>query len=592
MVGSAMNNINKQYDLVVVGMGTAGAISSICAAKKGLKVLGVEYLSNVGGVGTVGGIRWYYYGSQGGYYETINSETLALQKKLYYEEINEHCSDLKGHLLEKAAISSGVEITFKTTVVDVYKENNKVIGLKLLKEGKFIDVFFKVVIDCTGDAVVALLSGCKTTAGRSVDGAYNPFSNVIITTTGKRNGAYNADSGYVDQYNNAELSQTIIQSLKESLNFYQKENREKKMLCNAKIFGVREGRKIVGEENLTLKDFLAGKKTEKPVFYSFTNLDTHTRQIAFEEEIAQEWFMCCQLWAEFVSVGIPAGALIPKDMDGLLVAGRSLAVDYSLASAVRMRRDMEKCGEVAAEMAILAINNNTSLKDVDTAQLQDILLKSQCLSEENNVGLLEKYKNITIEEILSDFATDNASVALWKARTFDISIESHLISGLTSENKVYAKNCASALALRGNNLGLNILRTAVKNRDPYISYCKYGYSFSFGIKSIYYLGKLADKDSVDMLVDILKGKGGYGELIRVAQGEFDSEEDLKFQYVSNALVALKRICEKHKDIKPQVDKQVREIFNGGNKYFSTLKANSFKLYDATEQILNYVKKFF
>ena len=45
---------DEKYDICVVGLGTAGAIALIAAAKKGLKVLGIEKTNYLGGVGTGG----------------------------------------------------------------------------------------------------------------------------------------------------------------------------------------------------------------------------------------------------------------------------------------------------------------------------------------------------------------------------------------------------------------------------------------------------------------------------------------------------------------------------------------------------------
>ena len=58
----------ESYDLVVVGLGTAGAFSLITAGREGLNVLGVEQLNGMGGTGTLGAIAGYYFGAEGGLY--------------------------------------------------------------------------------------------------------------------------------------------------------------------------------------------------------------------------------------------------------------------------------------------------------------------------------------------------------------------------------------------------------------------------------------------------------------------------------------------------------------------------------------------
>ena len=65
---------DESYDLIVVGLGTAGAISLIAAGREGLKVLGVEQLYGMGGTGTIGAITGYYFGALGGLYKEMDEK--------------------------------------------------------------------------------------------------------------------------------------------------------------------------------------------------------------------------------------------------------------------------------------------------------------------------------------------------------------------------------------------------------------------------------------------------------------------------------------------------------------------------------------
>ena len=56
-----------EYDVVVVGGGTAGAPAGIGAGRRGAKTLLVEYLYGLGGVGTLGMIGKYWYGNRVGF---------------------------------------------------------------------------------------------------------------------------------------------------------------------------------------------------------------------------------------------------------------------------------------------------------------------------------------------------------------------------------------------------------------------------------------------------------------------------------------------------------------------------------------------
>ena len=61
-----------EYDIIIAGLGTAGAIAASVASEKGLKVLGIDTLSMQGGSGTAGGVLGYYFGFKGGVYREID----------------------------------------------------------------------------------------------------------------------------------------------------------------------------------------------------------------------------------------------------------------------------------------------------------------------------------------------------------------------------------------------------------------------------------------------------------------------------------------------------------------------------------------
>src|SRR5690606_2221404 len=65
-------NFEEDYDVIVVGLGTAGSLAALTAAKQGCKVLGIEALYCMGGTHSAGAIQNYYFGSKGGYFEEID----------------------------------------------------------------------------------------------------------------------------------------------------------------------------------------------------------------------------------------------------------------------------------------------------------------------------------------------------------------------------------------------------------------------------------------------------------------------------------------------------------------------------------------
>ena len=88
------------------------------------------------------------------------------------------------------------------------------------------------------------------------------------------------------------------------------------------------------------------------MFYSYSDLDKHGWDIAFDGETLGDWAIGANLGAYNVTVAVPYKAILPKDYDGILVPCRALGVDRDISSCVRMNLDMKKVAEAAAEGAV------------------------------------------------------------------------------------------------------------------------------------------------------------------------------------------------------------------------------------------------
>ena len=71
----------KEYDVIVCGLGTAGAVAALFSAEDGLSVLGVEQFTCTGGTHTAGGISHPYFGCPGGRYLAFDEKVDAFSEK-------------------------------------------------------------------------------------------------------------------------------------------------------------------------------------------------------------------------------------------------------------------------------------------------------------------------------------------------------------------------------------------------------------------------------------------------------------------------------------------------------------------------------
>ena len=256
----------ETYDLVVVGLGTAGAVSLIAAGREGLSVLGVEQLGEMGGSGTSGGICYYYFGAEGGLYTEIDCKAGDLRQSFFHEK-NMH--DTKSLALEREAEACGAKVKYNCIVTGVYMEENKLRGLRLFQNGRVIAVLAGKIIDATGEALVCHIAGGKSCFGREFDHQAQPATSVsILADKGGRIFATNKDAGFVDPRNPREVSRVIINS--NTFPMYLKDdyaNEESKFIAVAPLFGIREGRLIKGRKRLQMNDVAGRKKKEDKPFF-------------------------------------------------------------------------------------------------------------------------------------------------------------------------------------------------------------------------------------------------------------------------------------------------------------------------------------
>ncbi|MDR6549189.1 FAD-dependent oxidoreductase [Paenibacillus qinlingensis] len=573
----------QSYDVIVAGLGTSGAIALITAARKGLKVLGIDRMNCMGGMGTAGSVNGYYFGSTGGLYEQLD-EKVADYVDTIYTKSSAYNVEAKKYVLEQEAIRYGAELTYKSAITGVYLEGKQVRGVSFIGPRGIQSVNCKVLIDCTGDAEAVHLAGGGFQYGRELDGRTQPFTSVKVFAAGNKVSWRNFDSGCTNQTDGNAFSTALVlahaQHLEET---YSNDNR---LLHIAPLLGVREGRLIEGEETIALGDFFADRTTEQPVFYANADIDKHGRDHAFESQHLQDWFVASNLGAANITVPVPLGAMIPKGFEGLLAAGRCLSVDHDLSTCVRMNRDMQKSGEAAATAAYIAIKDSLALKDVPYEELIEHLTETGCFDPHNDKGYEFAYPGgrkpalpivwlTDPDQIRQGLMSEQPGVAIWSCKRLGDAMKPHLHIWMeegkddTDGTESLRKHCAFALALLEDEAALPNLRAMVMERDSLVLQdCRKNNQMR-GYMAIYLLGRMRDKEIASELIRLLQDPE---EIERALYNAGDGTEgarqkkynDTYFQFFSHSVIALIRIGEQHASMQDEIGKALRNVVASGD----------------------------
>ncbi|MFD2611674.1 FAD-dependent oxidoreductase [Paenibacillus gansuensis] len=611
-------HFSSHYDVIVVGLGTAGAIAAITAARKGLKVLGLERLTCMGGTGTVGGVVGYYYGNRGGIFEGIDAKVASYQEQDDFVPFEGVHAEIKNWILDKEAVTAGVEVHYNSFVTGVFLDGLKVKGIRWASPAGIHESSASIVIDATGNADVCELAGCQLAAGRELDQECQPFSNVQMKLYSNGSvGNFYTDSGYMRTGDPVSVNRAIFESNLLGTHLREKFTDDPLLLKTAPLLGIRESSRIVGEEQVTLSDVLADRLTQEPVFFGFSNLDNHGKDMAFESEIQQDWLVAASLFGPNLNVPIPKGVLIPQGYDGLLAAGRCISLDHDIASAVRQKRDMEKCGEVAASMAYLSVQQGVSLKDVPYGELRKMLLETNCLNPEQKMEIREitpqeDHKQIAVpevswltetDEIRDALAGEKPGIAIWSVKRLGEQAAASLTEWLICQDQpLLRKNSAIALALLENRVCLPVLREMVYARDLYLPKTSRKYNQPHVFAAIYLLGRLKDQEIMPELLHFMN----EDSFLYTQQTDNRNEEfiyDLKelyFQYFTFSMMAALRIADTYEHWRnPLMEAVSRRLADPGLDLTITLKshfreANGFlkkRMNDRVQRIYeNYVRK--
>lgn len=334
---------------------------------------------------------------------------------------------LKRHL-ECKCIEAGVHLRYGTTVVSADVENGIIQRLIVHDKSGFSSFNAKLYADCTGDADIAHLAGCSVQKGRDEDEAMCPATLIFYVDhvdTGKYVAWQNAnkspklveiiqrlrDDGVwtydfeifiaietpekglfmvntvrqtdVDGVDADSLTSAIIDGRRLSYELLDIMNKYFPGFENAKMrrifdrMGIRETRRILAREMITLKNALDGKHYDNCVASTTYNFDLpdpiHPSYDPMMGDVKNPNASRKHLYIE-----IPYGALLPRGVDNLIAAGRCLGADREVMGACRVMGPCSGMGQAAGYAASLALKSG-NFPEIDTNVLRRMLKENGCI---------------------------------------------------------------------------------------------------------------------------------------------------------------------------------------------------------------------
>jgi hypothetical protein len=121
--------------------------------------------------------------------------------------------------------------------------------------------------------------------------------------------------------------------------------------------GIRESRRIRGEYRLTRDDILSGRKFDDAIAKGAWPIEDHQPDGTEVQALTETY-------------DLPYRCLLPRQIEGLLVAGRCLSSDHDAHASVRVMAQCMAMGQAAGLAAAIASTRTIMPRQVSTEMLQ------------------------------------------------------------------------------------------------------------------------------------------------------------------------------------------------------------------------------
>lgn len=419
-----IESLEEQYDVIVIGGEPEGVAAAVSAARNGAKTLLVEHRQDLGGLFTLGMLNFL---------DIPQGEDGSSASKGIFEEWHKMVGNQSAFGIDeaKAAFTKLVQdeenltLAMNTAVTDVTLENQTVTAIQVENEYGEYTISADSFIDATQDADFAVMAGAPHYLGGEDIG--QPDKKMAVTLVlhlknvdwdGVRETAKSEKFGYAEVTNSAawgfsklhfdyqpaeenvrlrglNLAKVGDEYFINALQIFEVDGLSEESKAAAIEKGIRETDRIVEY----LRAEFQGFENAEVISYPEELYVRETRHVKAEYQLpmADVW-MNRDHW-DSIAIGaypvdvqaqsiddygnvisdplqyaIPFRSIVPLDVDGLLVVGRSAGYSSVAAGSVRIVPTGMSTGEAAGVAAVVAQEESLSFRELskDEALIEEI----------------------------------------------------------------------------------------------------------------------------------------------------------------------------------------------------------------------------
>lgn len=409
-------SVAAAYDVIVCGAGPAGVAAAIAAARGGARTCLIEANGCLGGIWTAGALAYIIDGANK---TGLLPELLARLDRLGARQGFVCDVESTKLVLEEMCLEAGVAVRLHTRVAAALKDGDGrlrwiVTESKSGREAWEASVF----VDATGDGDLGAQAGCGFELGEPGTGRMQPMSLIALLAgpnpadiphftkpeaksranmlaelqraghdpSYRRPGLWHIrDDLYIvmanHQYavsglNADDLTRATLEARRElhrmtaALRSLGGVWENLRLVATGEHIGVREGRRIAGRYTVGVDDITSGRQHEDAVCRVTFKVDVHSLDPNQSKVFAGYNDQYSKVSQPY---DIPLRALIARDVDGLLLAGRCISGDFLAHSSYRVTGNAVQLGQAAGALAAVAVREGKPPHEVAWAAVREQL---------------------------------------------------------------------------------------------------------------------------------------------------------------------------------------------------------------------------
>lgn len=398
--------VEREYDVVVAGGGVAGAAAALESARQGMRTALVEKTVLFGGLATTGLVNIYLPLCDG----KGTQVTFGIAEEMLHLSVRYGPGDVPAGwpagppearcrrfstafnpasfalALDEALIEAGVALWLDTLACTPVMADERVAGIEVENKSGRLLLRARCVVDATGDADIAHRAGAPCACGEnwlSIWAAQASLEKARAAAE-QGSGAPLLDIvrlGGDDAGRGAPHSRRWVGTFGRDVSQFAIESR-KLLLAHYKALYAQRGpdeRKNLFP--LTLPAMAQFRTTRRIMGQATLAEGGHGRHAADSVGLVADWRRAGEVWE------VPYGVLLPRNVAGLLAAGRCISAEGDAWQVTRVIPPAALTGQVAGLAAALAAQRNTSPHALDPRDVQAALRARNIPLHLGDVGL-------------------------------------------------------------------------------------------------------------------------------------------------------------------------------------------------------------